>query len=350
VSGRARLRTALNVSALNIVLPKGDVGPGRVLLRRLAIALTLLLVATLVVFAQHRGYHDITGQPPDFVDSLYYATVSLSTTGYGDIVPVSTSARVVNIVVITPLRLVFLIVLVGTTIEVLTATVSRRARARRWRSSVHDHVVIVGYGTKGRAAAGAIVDAGTPLEQVAVIDLDSAEADRAAEAGLTAICGDATRTAVLEQVAIRRAGRVVIATNRDDTSVLVTLTVRQLNTTATLVASVRLGENADLLRSAGANAVVVSAEAAGRLLGISADSPATADVMTDLLDAGTGLEVVERAADERDTGRMLPSDPDTLLAIVRDGRVITELGPDPENRVHVQPGDKLVVVRHAAGG
>ena len=215
---------------------------------------------------------------------------------------------------------------------------------------MRDHVVIVGYGTKGRAAARAIVDAGTPPEKIAVIDLDPAEVERAAEEGATAICGDATRTAVLEQVAIRRASRVVVATNRDDTSVLVTLTVRQLNRDATLVAGVRLGENAPLLRSAGADAVVVSAEAAGRLLGISADSPATADVMTDLLDAGTGLEVVERAADERDTGRMLPSDPDTLLAIVRDGRVITEVGPDPAARVHVQPGDKLVVVRHAPAG
>lgn len=349
MSRRARLRTAMNISALDIVLPSRDNGPGRILLRRLIIALVLLLVATLVVFAQRRGYHDVTGRTPGFVDALYFSTVSLSTTGYGDIVPVSMSARVVNIVVITPLRLAFLLVLVGTTVEVLTSTVSHRARARRWRNAMRDHVVVIGYGTKGRAATGAIVDAGTALDEIAVIDLDPLHVQRASDDGLTAVCGDASQTGVLHQVAIERAARVVISTNRDDTSVLVALTVRQLNTAATMVASVRLAENAPLLRSAGANAVVVSAEAAGRLLGISADSPATADVMTDLLDAGTGLEVIERAADERDTGRMLPSDPDTLLAIVRDGKVISELGPRPEDRVHVRPGDKLVVVRHAAG-
>ena len=53
-------------------------------------------------------------------DAAYYATVTLSTTGYGDIVPITELARITNIFVITPLRFIFLIVLVGTTIEVLT--------------------------------------------------------------------------------------------------------------------------------------------------------------------------------------------------------------------------------------
>jgi voltage-gated potassium channel len=253
-----------------------------------------------------------------------------------------------NIVVITPLRLAFLIVFVGTTVEVLASTASRQARARRWRNSVKHHVVVIGYGTKGRAAAEALLDAGTPLEQLAVIDLDPTKVQQAAEDGATAICGDASRTEVLRQVAIERAARVVIATERDDTSVLIALTVRQLNPRATLAAGVRRAENAPLLRSAGADAVVVSAEAAGRLLGISAESPATADVVADLLDANTGLELVERDAGEADTGRTLRPDPDTLLAIVREGKVITQVEPGGAAPVQVRPGDKLVVVRQAA--
>ncbi len=38
------------------------------------------------------------------LDCVYYATVSLSTTGYGDITPLTPQARLVNILVITPLR------------------------------------------------------------------------------------------------------------------------------------------------------------------------------------------------------------------------------------------------------
>ena len=73
----------------------------------------------------------------------------------------------------------------------------------------------------------------------------------ATDDGATGICGDATRVAVLEEVEVSRPARVVIGTNRDDTAVLATLTVRQLNPTATIVAVVRHAENAPLLRTAG---------------------------------------------------------------------------------------------------
>lgn len=194
MSGRARLRAALDVSAFSLALPRKGAGPVRILLPRFTFALVLLFVATVVVYAQRGGYQDVTGEVPGFIDSLYYATVSLSTTGYGDVTPVSTSARVVDIVVITPLRLAFLIVFVGTTVEVLASRASRQARARRWTNSVKDHVVVIGYGTKGRAAAAALIDAGTPIEQIAAIDLDPAEVERASADGATAICGDASRT------------------------------------------------------------------------------------------------------------------------------------------------------------
>ena len=60
---------------------------------------------------------------------------------------------------------------------------------------------------------------------------------------------------------------------RDDTSTLVTLTARELSATATIVASVREAENAHLLHQSGADSVIVSSEAAGRLLGLATDQP-----------------------------------------------------------------------------
>ncbi len=86
------------------------------------------------------------------LDAVYYATVTLSTTGYGDIVPVSDGARLANILLVTPLRVLFLIILVGTTLEVLTERTREEWRLNRWRSNLRDHTVVVGFGTKGRSA------------------------------------------------------------------------------------------------------------------------------------------------------------------------------------------------------
>ena len=111
------------VDILNI--PEGFVSPARKIAMRIVYRAAALFAAVLIVYFDRNGYRDIESSPnPDdplsFLDCLYYATVSLSTTGYGDITPVTPSARLINVLVITPLRVAFLIVLIGTTVETLT--------------------------------------------------------------------------------------------------------------------------------------------------------------------------------------------------------------------------------------
>lgn len=72
---------------------------------------------------------------------------------------------------------------------------------------------------------------------------------------------------------MQRARQIIIATQRDDTAVLVTLTARQLNRGAEIVAAVPEGENAALLQRSGDDAVITSAGAAVRLRGLSVSAP-----------------------------------------------------------------------------
>src|SRR4051794_4460420 len=96
-----------------IRIPEGRVGPVGSIVRRVIWSVLTLFGAVLVVYLDRDGYRDANGDGVSFLDSVYYATVSLSTTGYGDITPVTDSARLINILVITPLRILFLILLVG---------------------------------------------------------------------------------------------------------------------------------------------------------------------------------------------------------------------------------------------
>jgi voltage-gated potassium channel len=224
-------RAADAPAAGTIELPTRTVSPLTAVTSRMLLAAGLLALCTLLVYLGRNGYHDAAhpGQPLSPLASVYYATVTMSTTGYGDIVPVSDTARLVNTVVITPLRVIFLVILVGTTLEVLTARTRRNWRNARWRSRVSGHAIVVGYGTKGRSVIATLRESGLPVTSIVVIDPAAAVVAEANAAGLAAVAGDATRRDVLAQAEAAHAAQVVIAVNRDDTAVLVALTARQLN-------------------------------------------------------------------------------------------------------------------------
>lgn len=309
--------------------------------RRVLIALTVLVVTALIVWIDRDGYNDNSDGHVDLLDSFYYATVTLSTTGYGDITPVSDAARLTNIFVITPLRVLFLIILVGTTLEVLTERTREEWRLKRWRSTLRDHTVVVGFGTKGRSAVETVCASGLKPEQVVVVDPSPKVVESANAHGYAGVTGDATRSSVLLQAEVQRARKIIIATQRDDTAVLVTLTARQLNRGAKIVAAVREEENAPLLRQSGADAVITSASAAGRLLGLSVLSPHAGMVMEDLIQKGSGLDMVERPVTKAEVGLQPKETEDLVVSVIRGHRV---LGYDDSAVGSLKLTDRLITI------
>jgi voltage-gated potassium channel len=314
---------------------------------RLGVAAACLGITTLLVYLERGGYKDSNGTPISLLDALYYATVTLSTTGYGDIVPVTEQARLVNVLIITPLRFVFLITLVGTTVEVLTQRSRDEFRAQRWRQRVQNHTVIVGFGVKGRSALQALLDQGTAVQDVVVVDGTRAGVEAATGMGAIGVLGDGTREEVLREAAVDRAARIVVATDRDDTAVLVVLTARRLAPDALIVASAREGQNIAVLRQGGANSVIPTAEAAGRLLGLSLTSPVAGRLVEDLLEPMHGLELHERPVTDSELGLRadaLIERGDVVLSVIRDG-VAHRF--DEGAVTLLQRGDRVVVIRAA---
>ncbi|MEU6643648.1 potassium channel family protein [Saccharomonospora sp. NPDC046836] len=324
-------------------MPETKVSPLNAIGRRVVGAFLFLFAAVLIVYLDRDGYRDVNGDQLSFLDCFYYATVSLSTTGYGDITPVTDTARLVNIVVITPLRVMFLIVLVGTTLEVLTERSRQALRIQKWRNKVRDHVVVVGFGTKGRSAVNALLaEENAEPGQIVVVDTDQQALDAASALGLITVHGSATKSDVLRVAGAQRARAVVIAPNRDDTAVLVTLTARELAPKASILASVREAENVHLLKQSGADQVVVSSETAGRLLGIATRTPLVVDMVEDLLTPETGLAIAERPVEPSEEGGSPRHLPDLVLGIVRDGRLYRVDAPEADA---IERGDRLLYVR-----
>ncbi|MDR0341812.1 MAG: potassium channel family protein [Nocardiopsaceae bacterium] len=305
------------------------------------LAAGLLVVSAVIVYLGRGGYRDTAhpGQPLSVLASVYYAAITLSTTGYGDIIPVSDNARLVNTVVITPLRVIFLIVLVGTTLGVLTERARMNWRIARWRTKMTDQVIVVGYGSKGRAAIRTLSESGVHKQAIVVIDTLPEAVAEANAAGLAAVAGDGTRTEVLRQAKIESARQLVITVSSDDTAVLIALTARQLNPSLTIAAAVREGENRSHLLESGADHVVMSSDAAGQMLAISTVRPAAAKVIAELLGQGRSLDLYERLADEAELGASARAVAGAVIAVLRAGNVVP---PDDPRAARLQKGDQLI--------
>ena len=312
--------------------------PWSLIARRFGYALLLIIVVAFVAYLDGDGY----SEPLTFIDALYYSAVTLSTTGYGDITPVTQSARLINIFLITPARVAFLMLLVGTTLSVLTEDSRKTLQIQQWRNSVRNHTIVIGYGTKGRSAIDALIAGGASPSSIVVIDPDPAALTVAEKRGLITVHGNGTKSDVLRVAAISRARSVIVAPSSDDTAVLITLSVREMAPSAMIVASVREGENQHLLMQSGADSVIVSSETAGRLLGIATVTPPVVEMMEDLLSPDEGFAVAERPIADDEVGANPRHLADIVLGVVRSGELYRIDSPEAET---VEPGDRLLYVR-----
>ncbi|MDQ2654529.1 MAG: potassium channel family protein [Chloroflexota bacterium] len=328
--------------------------PEHALLRRLGLAASLIVAVTVLQWLGRGGLRDNVhpGQAVGFVDVLYFTIVSLTTVGYGDITPVTDQARLVNALVMTPVRVFLWVLFLGTAYELTMLRL--RFREDRQMKELHDrlrdHVIVCGYGVKGRAIVDELLAHGQPREQIVAIDESEEAVAMATKDGLVALRGDASREAILRAANIEDAHAVLVAPNRDDASVLICLTVRSLTPHVHLVASAREEENIKLLYGAGADLVVSPSVSGGRLMGAAVRQQAVPQFLEDLLRFGQGLALSERIVRPDEAGMTaarLPGLGDALILGAARGR--ERFAFHQLSGLRLQPGDVVVYLPAGTG-
>ena len=312
------------------------------LLLRVVLALGLIGIALAGHWYGREGLRDNVDGRISFIDVLYFTTVTVTTVGFGDIVPVSDHARLFDTFIVTPIRLFVWLIFLGTAYDFVLKRTWERYRMRGIQRGLHNHIVVAGFSDTGMEAVRELVARGLDPARIVVVDESPSALACAVEMGATTLEGDATRNAVLEAAKIARAECVIVAAGRDDTAILIVLTARRLAPDVPISVIIRADDNEPLATQAGANVVINPASFAGLLLAGSTRGPHIADYMTDLAAHDGRVALNERAVAPHEIGKPLSAITTGLgLRLYRNGEPICF---DDPGSAALQAGDLLVEV------
>src|SRR3546814_11510720 len=96
--------------------------------------------------------------------------ISVTTTGFGDITPVSDRSRLIEAVIVTPIRIAVLFIFIGTAYQFALKRTWEKWRMARIQAKLTDHIVVLGFDISGREAVRELIVRGTAPAQIVVLD------------------------------------------------------------------------------------------------------------------------------------------------------------------------------------
>ncbi len=322
---------------------KREPSPLRILLLRLLIVVVLLFILAFIFWAIERdSIKDTAGGNFSFFDSLYFTVVTVTTLGYGDIVPVTEGARMFDAFIITPVRMIVWVMFIGTAYQLIIQKYWERFRMKRALSKMKGHVIVTGYGTTGATTVKELLLKGYDENSLVVIDRDEKKAQTAGEDGVTALVGDSTRESVLMEAGIGTAQSLLVTIPHDDTNVLIALTAKDLNPRLKVIARVSQKENVKQLERAGADIVVSPSLTSGNLMAMAVSSSSSVRMMGDLLTTSRGENVSQRTVKSDEVGKR----PKELKGMVVIGVISgqKDYGPTKLDGLKLKKGDQLIII------
>ncbi|MFC3478834.1 potassium channel family protein [Halobacterium litoreum] len=256
--------------------------------QRRGIAYVVLLVAVALTFtvlykfgmAAFEGYH------VSYVQSFHFVIETLTTTGYGEFAEWETTVMLlfVDLMQVTGVFLLFL-----TLPMFVVPWVEERLEIEPPTAvDLEDHVVICGFGERGKTLASEFDAQGVDY---VIVDADRDDALALHEDGHPVVHGDPESTQTLERADVADARAVVLDEN-DELNATIALTVDELAPGVQTVCFVEDPSLADYLRYAGADRVLSPRQILGRSLAQKVTAAVTPQ-LGDAVEVGEDFEIVE---------------------------------------------------------
>ncbi|WP_223154549.1 potassium channel family protein [Aestuariibaculum sediminum] len=246
-------------------------------------ALFLLFTTMLVGVIGYKVVADYS-----WVDAVYMTVITLTTVGFGEVVPLDDNAKIFTIILILAS-----VVIMGFVLSVITEYILsknnveelKQKRMQKRIDSFKNHVVICGYGRNGKQAARKLL---AHKKQFVVIEKNKDMEERLQQDEVPYIIGNANDDAVLIQAGIDRASNFISALPNDAENLFVVLSTRQINSQINIISRASHESSYNKLKFAGANNVILPDNIGG-------DHMASLVVVPGLMEFIDNLSIVGKA-------------------------------------------------------
>lgn len=284
--------------------------------------------------------------------SLYVATQTVTTVGYGDVTPQTVAGRTFAII--------FMLAGVGVVLYALTTTVQAivqsellatfgQRRQLRKMSKLGDHYIVCGAGRVGSRLVRSLLENN---DTFVVIETDPEKVAELRELGITTVVRDATLEATLREAGVTQARGLAACLPDDADNVYVVLTARDLNPKLHIVARAAEEQAEAKLIRAGANRVIAPTIIGGHRLAVALTKPHVGDFMDSITANTLGLVFEQLEVDSSSifAGKRLSetnirSELDIVVVSIRRGN--GEMIFNPGGETVVEPGDILIAIGQA---
>jgi len=196
----------------------------------------------------------------DFLDSLYMTIITITTTGFKEVHPLTHTGRIFTIVLLV-MGIGSIAYTGGRAAQLLIENqIIRRRRMSKKLEELKDHYIVCGYGRMGRYICEELASAKVKF---IVIDNEPDKIERLINMSYLYLNGDATSDEALTTASIQKAKGLVAVLSNDAENVFTTLSAKALNPNLYVVARAVEEETESKLKKAGANRVVKPYEIGG---------------------------------------------------------------------------------------